>query len=206
MANNKTYDGSTAATGSINLTGVIAGDDIRAGGTLAFDNRNAGVGRSVSAVSAALSGADAGNYTLTGVTNGIADILRRAICITAGNQTKRFGQGDPSLTYVLGGAGLVAGDVLTGGLVRTAGEVAGVYVIGQGSLAASSNYILTFTPGEFVIQIPPAGGVQSLQMLRDLGESSAFALDRDASPGLILDDGDDAQDPGDEASVRPTLN
>lgn len=200
VADNRIYDGTTGATGAINLTGVIAGDDIRASGTLTFDNRNAGVGRTVSATNASLSGADAGNYTLSGVASGIADILRRAISVTADNQSRRFGQPDPNLTYVVGGAGLVQGDILTGGLVRVAGESAGVYAIQQGDLAASSNYVVTFTPGEFVIQIPPAGGIQSLQMLRGLSEAPAFALDRDPSPDLIPSDG--GEERGQEA--RPS--
>ncbi|WP_291834224.1 YDG domain-containing protein [Brevundimonas sp.] len=195
VADNRVYDGTTGATGSINLTGVIAGDTVGASGTLTFDNRNAGVGRTVNATNASLSGADAGNYTLTGVASGIADILRRAISVTANNQTKRFGQVDPTLTYVVGGSGLVQGDVLTGGLARTAGEIAGAYVIQQGDLAASSNYVVTFTPGEFVIQIPPAGGIQSLQMLRAIGETPVFALDQDPSPDLIVSDAGQGQNP-----------
>jgi hypothetical protein len=200
VADNRIYDGTTGATGAINLTGVIAGDVVGASGTLTFDSRNAGVGRIVTATNTGLSGADAGNYTLTGVGNGIADILRRAITVTADNQSRRFGLPDPSLTYVVGGNGLVQGDILTGGLVRAAGETAGVYVIQQGDLAASSNYVLTFTPGEFVIQIPPAGGIQSLQMLRGLSEAPAFALDRDPSPDLIPNDG--GEERGQEA--RPS--
>jgi filamentous hemagglutinin family protein len=195
VANNKTYDGTTGATGSISLTGVVGGDNVGASGTLTFDNRNAGVGRIVTAANASLSGTDAGNYILTGVASGMADILRRAISVTADNQSRRFGQPDPFLSYVVGGSGLVQGDVLTGGLVRVAGETAGVYAIQQGDLAASSNYVLTFTPGEFVIQIPPAGGIQSLQMLRALGEAPTFALDRDPSPDLIEADGAEEQDP-----------
>lgn len=193
VANNRVYDGTSAADGSIRLTGVIAGDDVGASGTLTFDNRNAGVGRIVTAANAILSGADSGNYTLTSVASGVADILRRAITVTADNQSRRFGQPDPFLTYVIGGSGLVQGDVLTGGLVRVAGESAGAYAILQGDLAASSNYILTFTPGEFVIRIPPAGGVQSLQMLRALDEEPTFALDRDPSPDLIATDGEEEE-------------
>ncbi|MBL7537692.1 hypothetical protein INQ15_25225, partial [Escherichia coli] len=41
-ANGRTYDGTTAATGSLALNGLIGGDQVAANGTLAFDNKNAG--------------------------------------------------------------------------------------------------------------------------------------------------------------------
>lgn len=204
-ANNKIYDGTTTATGAIELTGVVAGDDIRVGGTLAFDNRNAAIGRGVSAVSADLTGADSSNYTLTGVANGIANIFQRTLSVTADDQSKRFGQADPSLTYVVGVGGLVQGDALAGGLARALGEASGAYVIGQGDLTASANYILSFTQGEFVIRVPAAGAVQSLQMLRTLGATSPFALDRDPSPGLIVED-DKEQDPDEQTGILSVPN
>ncbi|MCS6902641.1 MAG: YDG domain-containing protein, partial [Polyangiaceae bacterium] len=68
-ANNKVYDCSTAATlsGSATLTGVVAGDDVTLSGTPsgAFADKNVGSNKSVAVTGLSISGADAGNYTLT---------------------------------------------------------------------------------------------------------------------------------------------
>ncbi len=50
---------------------------------------------------------------------------------------------------------LAAGDMLTGALTRAPGESLGAYAIGQGSLAAGPNYVLTFHEGRLTIG-PPA--------------------------------------------------
>ena len=68
-AANKVYDGTTAATlntAAATFTGEISGDslNVAAGATGAFSDRNVGVGKTVSITGLALSGADAGNYTL----------------------------------------------------------------------------------------------------------------------------------------------
>jgi hypothetical protein len=71
------------------------------------------------------------------------------ITVTANaGQGKVYGSGpDSALTYSITSGSLVAGDSLTSSLSRAAGENAGSYLITQGTLAASSNYFLTFTPG-----------------------------------------------------------
>ena len=52
----------------------------------------------------------------------------------------------------------MGGDTLTGALDRVAGEVVGSYAINQGSLAASSNYILSYFGNNFNIFVPSATG------------------------------------------------
>ena len=68
-ADDKTYDGGTSATvASKSLPGVLAGDAVSLDVTNAqFDNKNVGTGKTVTA-NLALSGADAGNYSLSSVT------------------------------------------------------------------------------------------------------------------------------------------
>ncbi|MDQ1231864.1 filamentous hemagglutinin family protein [Sphingomonas sp. SORGH_AS 879] len=64
-ANNKVYDGGKTAAGSITLHDVVDGDFVEgSGGTLAFLDKNAGVGKAVTASGWSLSGSDALNYTL----------------------------------------------------------------------------------------------------------------------------------------------
>jgi filamentous hemagglutinin family protein len=153
---NKTYDGTTAGTGTVTLTGVIAGDTVgTAGTTFTFADRNAGVGKSVAVAGTTLTGADAGNYTLSVPASALADILARLLIISADDQQKTQGASDPALTFRIGGDGLVAGESLSGALARQAGEAAGNYAITQGTLAASSNYLIQFQGGVLTITPEP---------------------------------------------------
>ncbi|NWP05776.1 hypothetical protein GY977_23580, partial [Escherichia coli] len=72
----------TAATGSLALSGLIGNDQVSANGTLAFDNKNAGIGRNVTASGITLSGTDAGNYVVNTTATALADILAKAITAT----------------------------------------------------------------------------------------------------------------------------
>ncbi len=151
----RAYDGTTNATGTVTLDGVIAGDDIGTTGTIfTFDNANAGTDRIVIVTGTTLTGADAGNYTLTVPASALADILPRLLVITADEQEKTQGSPDPELTFEVGGQGLVAGDSLSGALAREAGEFVGNYAITQGTLDAGTNYVLEFEAG--VLTIKPA--------------------------------------------------
>ncbi|MBW6479434.1 MAG: hypothetical protein K0B37_08410, partial [Bacteroidales bacterium] len=89
------------------------------------------------------------NYILD-FTAGELEITELTIFVTADDQTKIYGDADPSLTYQFTPA-LVAGDAFTGELSRVAGENVGTYAIEQGDLELSTNYILDFTAGELAI-------------------------------------------------------
>jgi len=114
----KTYDGTTAATlGSNNysLTGVISGDTV----TLidptgaAYDTKNVGTGKTVTFTGLALSGADAGNYTVpvsASAPVGVIDALAITASLTGvvdktydGTTAATLGSGDYQLTGVIGG-------------------------------------------------------------------------------------------------------
>jgi hypothetical protein len=90
------------------------------------------------------------NYTLAFV-DGTLGITPQALTVTADNQSKVYGDNDPLLTYQLTSGSLVNGDTFSGSLTRAAGESVGTYAIQQGTLAAGSNYTLTFVDGTFVI-------------------------------------------------------
>jgi filamentous hemagglutinin family protein len=67
VAANKIYDGAVAATvtGGV-LSGAVAGDSVGLGlVTASFDSKNAGVAKLVTVSTGSLSGADAGNYSLS---------------------------------------------------------------------------------------------------------------------------------------------
>lgn len=63
-ADNKVYDGTTTATGTITLSGIVSGDTVIPGGTQNFANRNVANGITVTLSKVTLAGADAGNYTM----------------------------------------------------------------------------------------------------------------------------------------------
>nr|WP_300598434.1 YDG domain-containing protein [uncultured Sphingomonas sp.] len=185
-ADSRAYDGTTGTTGRIALTGVISGDAVTGTATYRFADANAGSGRAVQVNGLALSGVDAGNYTVS-LTGGpvIADITRRTVTVSANNATKLFGQPDPVFGYTISTGSLVNGDGFTGALARMAGEQVGSYAIGQGTLALSANYLLTVIPGTLVISFTKSGADASdaLRMLRT-GVDGGFSLNQDPSRNL----------------------
>lgn len=186
-ANNKTYDGTTTATGSIGLTGVLAGETVTASGAYAFADRNAGTGKTVTASGAVLAGADAGNYSLTGVSAALADILRRSVTVAADNAFKAFGQVEPTFSYRITVGDLAAGDAFTGALARAAGENPGDYGITRGALALSANYDLSFTGAVFTIRPVPSNDQGGSSSLKHLNEGPDFTLDWDPEPNLTTE-------------------
>ena len=89
VANDKTYDGSTAA--EVTYTdNRISGDTLQVTGTAAFADKNAGAGKIVTASSLAVSGADSGNYTHGSGSTTTASITRRQLTVTAAARDKRY--------------------------------------------------------------------------------------------------------------------
>ena len=86
-------------------------------------------------------------------------ITARPIDVTAQLVSRPFNQANPTLTYTVtgpnGAAGLVNGDQLTGALATSATILSpsGAYPITQGSLAASSNYKLTYFASDLVVKV-----------------------------------------------------
>ena len=74
---------------------------------------------------------------------------RKQITVTAEAKSRVYGDVDPALTYITGG--LVNGDRVSGSLARAAGENAGRYAIGQGTITAGDNYDITYVGADFVI-------------------------------------------------------
>jgi|GEM_PF-477300 len=104
----------------------------------------------------------AGNVNITASQNGNAlfkpaatktqalVIAPKAVTAFADSKTKEYGATDPQLTYTFAPP-LVIGDAFTGSLTRTPGENAGAYIIDQGTLALSSNYLLHVDSAIFTI-------------------------------------------------------
>lgn len=144
----KTYDGTTAATGRIALSGVLAGDSVSAAAAFAFADRNAGRNKAVSVSGATLSGGDAGNYTLSLPTSAVASILQKALTANVSVNNKTY-DGTTQATGSISLNGVVAGDAVqaSGGSFQFADKAAGtgkrVSVSGVSlSGADASNYTL----------------------------------------------------------------
>ncbi len=112
-ASNKVYDATTVATLSGGtLSGVITGDVVNiTDGTGSFANKTVGTSKVVTATGYGISGADAGNYTLSAQPSGLtADITGASLTITAQDKSKTYGSPNPEFT--LNYAGLVGGETI----------------------------------------------------------------------------------------------
>jgi hypothetical protein len=146
----KIYDGNTNIIGTqpaITLAGAVNSEHPAATAEFAFTNANAGSNKPVNAVDIALSDSWGDNYqlsvtSLSNVASGLA-ITAKPITITpTANQSKLYGEADPSFNYTPNPA-LISDDNFTGALSRVAGVNVGNYNITIGTLSAGSNYILS---------------------------------------------------------------
>ena len=97
-ANNKTYDGTTTATGAVTVSGILAADAglvTASASAYNFADANYGVGKTVTATGINLAGASAANYTLsTTSATTTANIDRATLTVTAQNDGKFYSQTD----------------------------------------------------------------------------------------------------------------
>jgi hypothetical protein len=114
-ANNKVYDRLTTATlNSQSVSGFIPPDVVGLTVTVAaFDTKNAGSGKAVTATGLSLNGADAANYSLNGVNSATttADILQRPLNVTAAGVDRIYDGTTAALVTLSDDR--IAGDVLT---------------------------------------------------------------------------------------------
>ncbi|MGH7134822.1 MAG: MBG domain-containing protein, partial [Pirellulales bacterium] len=105
-------------------------------------------------ISAALGTLSAANYTFA-FAEGTLSVTPATLTVTANAQTKIYGDADPALTYQATGFKFndTTATVLGGALSRAAGELvaAGPYAIDQGTLAANTNYVVSFTGSSLAI-------------------------------------------------------
>ena len=96
--------------------------------------------------------------------------------MTADAKSRAYGDANPTLTWQVGGSGLANGDSLSGALATSATVASnvGVYGITQGTLAASTNYALTYNGANLTI------GPRAITVTAD-AKSRAYG---DANPAL----------------------
>jgi hypothetical protein len=170
----KIYDGTTAATITGTLSGVISPDAVTLVGTGTFASANVGTGISVTSTST-LSGADAANYTLTLPIGLIGDITVKSLTITATDVSKEMGvllTGSAGSTAFTS-SGLAAGETI-GSVTISYGAAAGT--TGQGATAGTysgqvtpsaatggtfnpDNYSITYSSGSITVSGFTAGNI-----------------------------------------------
>ncbi|RXR08808.1 GLUG motif-containing protein [Pseudoxanthomonas composti] len=184
-AQDKTYDGTTAAIVSGSLNGVLAGDAVVLGTSGRFSDRNAGVGKTVQ-VSGRLEGADAGNYQLQAETTAtLADIAQAPLTVTALDASKATGQASVLDRYSV--AGLLAGDTVAGVRLSSSGADAaaapGDYAILASDAVGSGlgNYLIDYRPGVLSVQgqtttLPTAALVARAAVLVPIREKPSLVV------------------------------
>lgn len=163
----RVYDGTAGGAFAISASGLPAGMSLEDLGTPSFahvTNVNPGVAPVLArdlSIPDALWGGQRG-FDLA-MAPGTLTITPRPITVTAQAASKELGRPDPVFGFTVGGLGLVGGDRLNGALAREAGERAGSYPIGLGSLD-NPNYQISFTPAQLTIVRGAEGGSQQAQV------------------------------------------
>ena len=162
---NKVYDGTTVATlsGTATLNGVASGDVVTLGGTptAVFASKNVGSGIAITVTGYTISGANAGNYTLTQPTGLTANITPATLTITGATASNKVYDATTTAT-ISGGtlSGVIGSDVVTltqSGVFVTKNVGTGIAVTSTSTLggADAGNYILT-QPAGLTANITPA--------------------------------------------------
>src|SRR5205814_1781830 len=138
-AANKTYDGTSSATISCTLTGVVGADVVTCSGTGSFASAAVGAGKTVTSSDVALSGAAAGNYALSSTSATTTASITAATltpAITAANKTY---DGTSSATISCTLTGVVGADVVTCAGTSSFASAA----VGAGKTVTSSDLTLS---------------------------------------------------------------
>ena len=178
-AQTKTYDGTTAADASkfrTALNNTIAGDSVSTTATgAAYNDKNVAAANRVDYTGVALTGADAGNYTLAATAaQGAGTITHRALTLTADAQSIVQGEALPSFTGRADGF--------------ADGEDASVF--GADGLTFESAVTNTETPGSYAV-IGKAGGIRdgvlgNYRIGQAAGNATAFTIHAAALPGGLI--------------------
>jgi filamentous hemagglutinin family protein len=203
-AANKTYDGTTAATitSAGTLSGVLTNDVVTLShGGAAFSDRNVGTGKTVTLGSTALSGADAGNYTVASSATTTADISAAPLIISTAAVSKTYDgtvSAPGAAAMATGGTQLFGSDSLSGGTFAYANKnagtgnkvvtVSGVTVNdGDGgadySVTYANNTTSTITPASLTI-----GGITAASKVYDGTTAATVSTGGATYTGLISGD------------------
>ena len=176
----RTYNGTANATVTYSDNRII-GDALIFSANAAFNDKNVGNNKTINISNAGLSGADAGNYTLSLNSSGVAaNITPASLTVTAGSASKPY----DGIPYAAVNSSTIAGFVngetiadLSGSLIY-GGTAQGATAIGNYTITAgglsSSNYAVSFINGALVIR--PINPVSTAPVTASLGSSYDSAL------------------------------
>nr|WP_246427189.1 MBG domain-containing protein [Sphingopyxis panaciterrulae] len=161
------YGDTPSLTGTVSAAGLKNGDgleSVTSGAAIWTSAADATSDVGAYAVAGSGLAGDSGNYRFSfaqDAANATAlTIAPRALTVTADALSRIYGDTNPALTFAITEGMLVNGDALSGDLATnaTAASNIGAYAITQGSLAASSNYALTYrganltvTPADLIV-------------------------------------------------------
>ena len=206
-AGNKVYDTNTSATlsGTAALAGILGSDTVSLSGSATagtFSDKNVADGKSVTAnlSGLSLSGADAGNYQINGVTSALtANITPVTLTVTASNASKTYdGQGysgGNGVTYsgFVGSedTNVLGGTLAYGGSSQGATN-AGSYAITPSGLSANNgNYTLSYVngtltvdPATLTITVSPASRTYGSSTPAFTGSITGFVAGQNAGNAL----------------------
>ena len=179
----KEYDSTADAPEglSIMLNGVITGGDVTAtAASYVYGDASAGGNKTITASGITLTGADAGNYTLssTTVSSNVGEITPKTVTITADDQSAFMGDELPELSYKADG--FIGSDKLTEEPILSCNAdmtKAGTYEITVSGGAANSNYELSYKSGtltvklSWVMTVRPANGAADVVYYIHPGDS-----------------------------------
>jgi filamentous hemagglutinin family protein len=209
VANDKVYDGTATATldlGGAVLSGSVAGDAVvlaTGAASATFDNHYASVGKIVTVNGLALTGADAGNYSLAATTT-TATIQRKPLLATGITASDRVYDGTTGATLNVEGVGLsgavgadrvaLSPSIITGAFAdRHAGSDKSVIVTIAGfglTGAESGNY--TLAPYTTTATITPIGlsaaGITALDKVFDGTTVATLDLSGASLAGILAGD------------------
>ena len=191
----KVYDGTRTAGLSGNLSGVLAGDTVSLGGTALFDDRNAGLNKTVSISGASLAGAGAGNYALASAGTLQASITPRPISSAGITALDKVYDGNRSATLSGSLSGILAGDAVSlGGATalfddRNAGANKTVSIAGATLAGADAgNYALTGASALQASITPRPLAPTSLQALDKVYDGNRTAAVSGSLAGIVAGD------------------
>ncbi|MBR5644959.1 MAG: hypothetical protein IKW77_12335 [Salinivirgaceae bacterium] len=111
-ANNKVYDGTTTAAGTVTPSGIVNGDNVTVSYSSAtFNDKNVGTGKPVT-FNITKSGSDAGNYTVATTATSAANITAKTLAVSATANNKVY-DGTTTAAGTVTPSGIINGDNVT---------------------------------------------------------------------------------------------
>lgn len=186
----KTYDGTTAATGTIKLEGAVNSEQPTATGNFAFAGANAGEDKTVNVTGIALAGTWGDNYQLSGTALSnvptTADIVKRTVTLTWSGYTDLTYDGQQKDVTATAG-NLVSGDTCTVTVENGTQTNAGTYTATATGLDNSNYALPTDVTQEYTIAKKPVTVSVDEKTLSYTYSNTAYTADVTVTGGVEAD-------------------